>query len=434
MKLEKDEINIQHLQLTKLAFRHRDYNKMNLDEKSEIDIAFTNTFFTVSKLFIHGKINPNKYYSDWIVPQRELDFFRELEQVLSDASFQDFFEKYTPKNGYYNGIKDAIQIYKKLPNDTLLNISYHDISKIKKKLNYYNDAQFSDFSDNISVDFTEALKRFQKRHGLFPNGKIDDETLIELNVSKEDRLRQLKVNLERARWFYNDLGQHYVMVNLPECKLFLFSNGNLLQQHDIIIGTNERKTPILSSSFNNLILNPTWTIPPTILKNDVVPKATYNLDYFSNNRITIYDKKDKAVDPLNWNSDLFKNYRYVQSPGSNNALGLIKFDFPNSHSVYLHDTSNRSFFLRKNRDLSSGCVRVKDPFDLAIEILKIEAIDYSMADLENIINIGNTKRIPLKQKVKIHQHYWTAWKDENGIQFRKDIYQLDKALYKRLIK
>lgn len=431
--LEAEGINLHLMDVAKLIFFHRDYNLLNTEKKIEADLAFSEASLSVLKHLVHGKVNPNKYYNDWVIPQKEIDFNNEIINALSKNNITSLFQNNIPNNKYYNGIKEAIHFYEQLPEDTLLNINASNISKIKMKLNYFEDGNFQNFSNSKDEEFIRAVKKFQKRHGLVSTGEINQETLNELNVSKENRLKQLRVNLERARWFYKDFAENYVLVNIPECKLFLYENGKLIRTHDVIVGTNLRRTPVLTSAFNNLIVNPTWTIPPTILKNDVVPKATTIKGYFSNNRITIYDKKGNVVDPANWDSGSYKNYRYVQKPGIYNSLGLIKFDFLNLHSVYLHDTSNRSIFSKEKRDLSSGCVRVQNPFELALEILKIEGKSYSMHDLENLAALEKTKRIPLDKKVQVNLHYWTAWKDDEGIQFRKDIYDLDGSLYKKIL-
>lgn len=434
LSLEEDGISPLKFDVSKLFIANLHYDNLNMFERIEADFAYTNTFTTVLKLLVHGKINPNKYYSDWVAPQKDIDFNKTLLYAISNESVTKVINDNIPKNTYYDGIKDALRFYNELPNDTLLSISATDISKIKKKLNYFGDANISNYSNQIDDVFIEGLKKFQKRHGIFPSGNITSETLQNLNVSKEYRLKQLRVNLERARWFYNDFGSNYVLVNIPECKLFLYSNGELLETHEVIIGKQDRKTPVLSSTFSDIVINPTWTVPPTILKNDLVPKATSNRGYFASNRITIYNKSRQIITPSEWDPNQYKNYRYVQKPGTANALGLIKFNFPNAHMVYLHDTSNRSVFNSKERVLSSGCVRVKDPFELALKIFEIEELDYDQVKLDTLVAREKTKVIPLKKKVNVHQLYWTAWKDDQGIQFRNDIYFLDEGLYKKLIK
>lgn len=431
--LEQEGIDLMKYDMAKMAMYHAKYENLNLYEKIQADIVFTDSFLKITKNLVHGKVNPNKYYSDWVAPLKEVNFNQLLLEALTDKNIDEALKQQIPSNAYYLGIKEAIASYQTLPKDTLLSLKATDHSKIKKKLNYWNDGSFSSFDSSWDEEAKDALKHFQKRHGLYPSGNITEETLTQLNVSKDYRLKQLRVNLERARWFYKELGENYVLVNLPEFKLFLYENGSLVETHDVIIGKQERATPILSSTFNNLVINPTWTVPPTILKNDLVPKASANRSYFVNNKITIFDKKGKVVSPGSWDSENFKNYRYVQKPGGSNSLGLIKFNFPNDHMVYLHDTNNRTMFEHKKRDLSSGCVRVKDPFDLATRILEIEGSDYDREKLDTLVARGETKTIPLKKKVNVHQLYWTAWKNDQGVQFRNDIYSLDDGLYKKLV-
>jgi len=432
ISLRKEGIVFDKTDVSSMFFGNLHYDKLTFNERISVDFVYTNNFLVVIKNLINGKINPNKYYSDWVLPQKKIDLNQILIEATSNNKVDELIIKQIPNNDYYNGLKEAIVFFENLPKDTLVNIKSSDIADIKKKLNYFQDSNFADFNDIWDDEAKEALQKFQSRHGLIPTGKINEVTLGQLNISKDKRLKQLYVNLERARWFYNDLGENYVLVNLPECKLFLYENKMLIDSHDVIIGKNERRTPVLSSTFSNLVINPTWTVPPTILKNDLVPNASVNRSYFASHRMTIFDKKGKVVDPSDWNPSEYKKYRYVQKSGANNALGLIKFDFPNAHSVYLHDTNNKLLFGREKRDLSSGCVRVKDPFSLATRILEIEGSSYDRMQLDTLVAHEKTKVIPLKNKVNVHQLYWTAWKNDQGVQFRNDIYSLDEDLYKKL--
>src|SRR5690606_3054189 len=195
--------------------------------------------------------------------------------------------------------------------------------------------------------------------------------------------KKIWINLERTKWLPPSLGKYYVWVNIPEYDLKVVANDEVVAQHKVIVGKKERRTPVLSSSFNSIIINPKWTVPPTILKKDLVTKATANRGYFASQRLTIYDKKSgKVIDPENWNPENYNAYRYVQKTGALNSLGQIKFDFPNTHMVYLHDTNNRSKFAERNRAISSGCVRVDDPFRLAETIFAFEEKNILRAELD----------------------------------------------------
>ena len=277
-----------------------------------------------------------------------------------------------------------------------------------------------------------AVKKFQERHGLSPDGVIGKGTVDALNFTREQRQQQIIANLERWRWYPRDMGDHYIIINIPGYVLRVVKDNDTVERKRIVVGKAKRKTPILSSTFNNIVFNPTWTVPPTILREDLTPSATADRNYFANNNIAIYDNKGNPVSSEDWKPQRAKSYRYVQTPGDHNSLGNVKFNFPNHYTVYLHDTNHRNYFGRTYRSLSSGCVRVEDPLPLAQYMLN-DSIHWSLEKIYEVIESKKTMTINLKQKIRLHQFYWTAWMDEYGdLKFREDIYDLDAALYKSL--
>lgn len=320
-------------------------------------------------------------------------------------------------------------------------IAYHlEFGKINPK-RFYNDWEIEKIPyfdiDNLhnAIATSEVKKALQNKIPSNNFYKDLNKVFRSLTDESDEYRKKVIVNMERARWLPDSFGDYYVWVNIPEEKLQLVENGTLTAEHKVIIGKIDRKTPILSSVFNNLIINPTWTIPPTILKNDVVPKATANREYFINNRIRIINKSTgKEISAEEWNPASYTSYRYVQASGSLNALGLIKFNFPNDHMVYLHDTNNKSLFGRNDRALSSGCVRVENPFELAERILQIEGNPMTRVDLDTLVARQKMKTIPLKKIVNIHQTYLTAYVKNGQLRTFKDVYDLDDRFYKRLIK
>lgn len=361
--------------LKELISAHFSYEMLNATQVKKADLAFTSNFFRIAQQLSHGKVNPKKMYGDWEPYLADIDYQKVLENALGEKKIYNALDELKPKSTLYAAYKKAFEKYVPV----------------------------------VSKDTT----------------------------SEEGLLRKkIWVNLERSKWLPNDLGKQYVWINLPEYRLQVFQNNEIVAQHKVIIGKKERRTPRLSSSFNGIIINPTWTIPPTILKNDVVPKASANRGYFASNRLTIFDRKSgKKVAPENWIPENFKGYRYVQDPGKLNSLGQIKFDFPNGHMVYLHDTNHRSLFGQTVRALSSGCVRVEHPFDLAETIFKMEDIAVSRVEIDTLIAREKTKRIKLDQNVNVHQVYFTAVINADGsVKLLNDVYALDNSLYRRLVR
>jgi len=360
--------------LAKLIKAHWDYQNLSIPELKKADIDFSENFFKIANQLASGKVNPKKLYGDWEPYIQEFDYVSLLEKSLVEKNIHKTLEDIKPKSELYLKYKKA----------------------------------FAKYVPIISKDTVSAEGLMQKK---------------------------IWVNFERTKWLQPDLGENYVWINLPEYRLQLVQNNQIVETHKVIVGKKERRTPVLSSSFSGIIINPKWTVPPTILKKDLVPKATANRGYFESNRLTIYDKKTgKQVDPENWNSENYGAYRYVQQTGRLNSLGQIKFDFPNKHMVYLHDTNNRAMFGVANRALSSGCIRVENPFGLAETIFKLEGKNILRSEMDTLAHYEKTKNFKLNQKVNVHQVYFTAVIDSTGsVKILNDIYALDNRLYKRLI-
>jgi L,D-transpeptidase YcbB len=368
-----------------------------------------------------------------------------LSSGIQGDSIAAVFESVKPKHVIYQSLRNALQKIAHYPKDTIKPITFVEkivrndtntsLPSIKRKLIIFKDLAPQDTMTKIYDRQTvNAMKNFQRRHGLAPDGVIGKGTIDALNLTVERRKHQIIANLERWRWFPRDMGDHYIIVNIPGYYLRVIKDNDTIERKRIVVGKAERKTPILSSTFNNIVFNPTWTVPPTIIREDLVPDATTNRSYFANRNITIYNSKGQVVDPQKWNPKNPGAYRYVQSPGSNNSLGVVKFNFPNHYTVYLHDTNHRDYFVRHSRSLSSGCVRVEDPLPLAQYMLN-DSIRWSRAKIDTLVATKKTTTINLKQKIRLHQLYWTAWMEKNGdLEFRPDIYSLDEDLYQKLRK
>ncbi|MDO9261085.1 MAG: L,D-transpeptidase family protein, partial [Flavobacteriaceae bacterium] len=297
---------------------------------------------------------------------------------------------------------------------------------------YWKDLKPMDSITPIYDSITElAVKKFQLRHGYAPDGIIGAGTIHALNFSKNQRISQIVANMERWRWYPRNLGKEYLIINIPDYTLHTVKNSDTTPTHKIIVGRAERKTPVLSSKISHLIFNPTWTIPPTILKKDVIPAVKRNKKYLSNKRITIYNAQNVVVSIDDWNPKQAGSYRYVQSPGSNNSLGLVKFMFPNRFSIYLHDTNSRGFFEQEIRALSSGCIRVQNPFELT-EYLLDNPEKWNLKTIDETIKTGKTIKVSFDKTVFIHIFYWTCWSENGKLQFRDDLYHLDAELYQKM--
>ncbi|WP_281235220.1 L,D-transpeptidase family protein [Flavobacterium gelatinilyticum] len=428
-------------QLLKLESR---ISKLNDTELATYDILLTYNFEKYLKHLYQGKLDPKKLYTDWDLDEKTFDANTILIKAFNKNKLDSVVENIQPKSETYKQLLKSLELINSFPDEDIEAANIGSLKKItvkdtntalitiKKKLLFWKDMSGKDSLTNIYDQKTfESIKKFQARHGLADDGVIGQGTINALNYSKERRKQQIIANLERWRWYPNELAENYFIINIPDYSLNVVENQDTTLVRNVVVGTSKRKTPIITSVLKTVVFNPTWTVPPTILKEDVVPAMKKNRNYLAKKNITIYDSSGNVVEPSAWNENRPNSYRYVQSPGYNNSLGLMKILFPNHHSVYLHDTNHRSNFVRTNRSLSSGCVRVENPLELAEHILD-DSERFSKVKIDTIIASKKTTSIRITKKYALYQWYWTAWSKKNQLIFRADIYNLDSELYNNL--
>ncbi len=424
-----------------------DRNEKNVSSLTEKEIANYDVQMTLSvqKYLTHltqGKLNPKELYTDWDLTPSRTEINLLLTSAITGDSLQIVIEKAKPNHIVYKRLKEALLLINKFPADTLkkieipgklkVNDTSQSLIDIKKRLMFWKDIKVQDSLTSLyDPDTEKGIKRFQSRHGLAADGIIGTSTVMALNIPKNIRREQIIANLERWRWFPRNMGEHYIIINIPDYKLHTVFKNDTTRTHNVIVGTSKRKTPVLNSKLSYAVFNPTWTVPPTILKEDIIPATTKNRSYLTKKNITVYDKNGKEVDVSNWNPEKALNYRYVQSPGTYNSLGMVKIMFPNNYTVYLHDTNHREYFDKTNRSLSSGCVRVQNPLELT-EYLLDDKKNWSLEKITETLKKEKTQNAKIKNYIAIYQLYWTAWSHDNTLQFRPDIYTLDNALYLKL--
>ncbi|RZJ33666.1 MAG: peptidoglycan-binding protein [Flavobacterium sp.] len=418
------------------------YAKLNQREIAEYDLKLTVNLAKFLRHMMQGKLNPRELYKNWDLPRKKIDINSIIAEAIVGDSLEQAIASARPKHFMYASLQQALRQIRTLPKDhfrpfdtDMRKLSCNDTSeivlRIKKRLIYWKDLKKSDSLTNLyDHQMCNAVKRFQSRHGLASDGVIGKGTLEALNFTREKRREQIVANLERWRWFPRNFSNHYLIVNIPGYTLHVVKDGDTVMEKRIVVGKLERRTPVLTSTFSNIVFNPTWTVPPTIIREDLVPSASKNRNYFAEREIDIFDGKNNAVNPEAWNPAKPGNYRYVQRPGDNNSLGNVKFNFPNHYTVYLHDTNHRDFFARNRRSLSSGCVRVEDPLPLAEYML--DSKEWTLDKILEKIATKETTYVKVRNHINIYQLYWTAWSENGQFVFRDDIYALDGELYDRL--
>jgi murein L,D-transpeptidase YcbB/YkuD len=294
-----------------------------------------------------------------------------------------------------------------------------------------------DFSEGTAEGKTydsplvEAVKRFQLRHGLEPDGTVGGKTLAHLNVPADARARQIAVNLERWRWMPRSFGRHHIAVNIAAQHLEVVENGNIAMAMRVVVGDIKHPTPSMNTTMSSVVLNPAWRVPSSIANKEILPKLRKDPNYLVSSKLQIVDypegSPESAGDGVDWNAIGKKfPYRLRQPPGPDNALGQLKFNLIDSDDIYMHDTNNRKVFSRSYRALSHGCVRLERPVELG-ELLLGSRWQGKLG--ENITTNKSTRTLMLERTMPVYMMYWTAWADENGtLHFRDDIYGHDRRL------
>ena len=285
-------------------------------------------------------------------------------------------------------------------------------------------------------DLKTAVISFQKNHGLYADGIVGSLTQKFLNMSANEKIEQIRINLERMRFLPRNLGEKYLIVNIPEFKLKLIEDHTVKLSMNVVVGERKHPTPIFSDNMSYIVLNPKWNIPESITKKEIIPKLIKDPNYLASKGIDIYSSWHPESEKMNTQDiidafiledlDSMPNFRLTQSPSSENPLGRMKFIFPNKHAVYMHDTPAKSLFSNARRAYSHGCIRLSKPQEL-LNIIASEDKSLDLGKIDSILKETNEKSIGLSKKIPVHLVYLTSWVDEEGqLQFREDVYNYDK--------
>jgi murein L,D-transpeptidase YcbB/YkuD len=339
----------------------------------------------------------------------------------------------------YRAIK-AMGGWPLIPSGPSLKVGMHDerIPALRRRLSLTGDLAPSsvDRSQLFDSALVEAVKTFQRRHGLAADGALGRETLAAMNVPVEERIQQLRVNLERGRWVVHNLENTFIVVNVAGYHSYYVKDGQLLWQGRAQVGRPLRQTPSFKAELTYLVFNPTWTVPPTILAQDYLPFLKQDPGYVHRKGLKVIDRAGRAVEPwqIDWSrySITYSPYSLRQDPGPRNALGRVKFIFPNDHAVFLHDTPNQKLFDRTARAFSSGCIRVENALDLA-QLLLNDGAQWDRKAIDRVVKSGKTRTVSLPEPIPVLLLYWTAWVGPDGrVNFGHDLYDRDKLVQKAL--
>ncbi|GAU80387.1 murein L,D-transpeptidase [Bosea sp. BIWAKO-01] len=299
---------------------------------------------------------------------------------------------------------------------------------LRQRLIITGDLDSAAGTSNIYDSYVEAgVRRFQSRVGLSTTGAINRATLTALNVPVERRIRQLETNVVRLRSWSGNLGNRYVVANIPAASVETVENGHVATRHAAGVGKADRQSPLLQTKIPEVNFNPTWTVPASIIRKDLIPKMRKEPNYLTENKIRIIGPAGEiAPERVNWNSDEATRYTFRQDPGGEfNSLGFVRINIPSPHGVYMHDTPAKGIFGDDFRFVSSGCIRVQNVRDYIAWLLK-ETPGWDRAKIDEVIQSGERINARISNPVPCYWVYITAWATpDGGVQFRDDIYNKD---------
>ncbi|MCK5503927.1 MAG: L,D-transpeptidase family protein [Thermodesulfovibrionia bacterium] len=420
---------------------------------AELDLILTDTFLTLGCHFSGRCANHLTAEAEWYANGNDMDVGPILENALMKNTVLETLRRLLPSQESYARLKKSLVFYRmiatngdlpKVPGSILLkkNPDAYEIKRLKKRLVISGDLTQDNKRDNAVYNkaLKQAVIRFQRRHGLNPDGVIGPLTLEAMNVPAETRIRQIELNLERMRWTSGNLGSRYIMINIADYRLDIMENDSSVMSMDVIVGRPYWNTPVMSETMTHIILNPSWKIPDSIAGEELLPRIMENPDILTNKNIKIlssWSNNAEEIDPktIHWSDITIDDFQYKlrQEPGNTNPLGNIKFMFPNNFNVYLHDTPGKNLFSKNTRSFSHGCIRLSRPFDLAEYLLQNHK-GWTRKKLLDSVKTRKKQGIHLPKPIDIHILYLTAWVDEKGNQqFRDDIYGRDEHLYSALL-
>ncbi len=414
----------------------------------EPELLLTDAFLQLAGDLSAGRVPPRRLDPEAGPASVPVDPIAALHMALATGEVAATLRELTPAAPGYASLRAALARYRALEaqggwpavpwGPSLRRSDYGTrVERLRRRLAVTGDLEPAPRADaaRFDADLEAAVRRFQRRHGLRDDGVVGAATLAALNVPADARVRQIAANLERWRWLPEALGERHVLVNIAGYTLEAVEHGRPALAMRVIVGRPYRRTPVFSDRIRYLVLNPSWNVPHTIAVEDILPEAQRDPAYLERMGFTVlrgWGENAEALDPraLDWSRlgpERFP-YRLRQEPGPRNALGRLKFMFPNAHNVYLHDTPTRALFDRERRGFSSGCIRVERPLGLAAYLLRARP-EWDADALRDAIDAGETRAVHLEEPVPVHIVYRTAWVDERGVlQLRRDVYERDGAL------
>lgn len=389
---------------------------------------------------------------NWLLPRDKFDSVAQLNKVLTAPDLATEIVAIEPKHEQYQLLLDSLArvLESEASNEVetkmavggkmSLNDQNDKVQLLNNRLielGYLDSAQ----KDQKLFDYATktAVQAFQNEHLLEPDGVVGARTQKELNKTKQDRVTQLITNIERWRWMPKNLGQHYLVVDIPSFEYYVVKDGVETVRAKTIVGMAQRSTPVFMAPMNHIVFAPYWNVPRSMAVRDKLPQLKKDPERLARSKIRILDRNGNEIDPsmVDWSQYNANNfpYRLRQDPGSYNALGKVKFMFPNEHAIYLHDTPQKSLFGKTERTFSSGCIRIENPVQLAEYFLKDQ--DWKVDRIQKAYDGSKEQTVRLKEDMRfpVYTIYMTTAVDADGkTVYRSDIYDRDGAMQTKIAK
>jgi L,D-transpeptidase YcbB len=444
----------------KLLFFQLDNGEVSRNRQSaayaKLDLVLTSSMVRLVRFIVQGDV-------DWDLVQEKLQTLEQSDDIsarweISPKPFPDQNKLIAAIEngdiyGYLTSLLPMEERYRKLVNllnnyrimDKFPKIKYSNkslkmgesssrVKEIKRRLQITGDyPQKAPIDSKFDQTLKNAVITYQKRYLLKVTGEVDRTTTYYLNQPAKKNIQAIITNLDKTKLYPKVFEDEHIEINIPDFNLRYYQNDRKIMKKGVVVGRIDRPTPLFSDAISYMVLNPTWTIPDNLIKRDLIPVLRENPFYLEENNIQAFQGKKKVevtpemLDPYE-KSEKRVPYRFVQYPGDTNALGRVKFMFPNKYAVYLHDTDNKSLLNRRYKIYSSGCVRLEQPFDLVDTLLEHARGSYSQSKIDAILESNKPTTIRLKKRIPVHITYFTVYEEDSLAYFKNDIYLYDKII------
>ena len=422
----------------------------DLSQKAKLELMATETFLLFAQDISGGILNPNKIDNNINVTPERKDAKVLLASLTDSVNINLFFRSLFPSSSEYKSLLNELKKLREtslngswgdlVPTDAVLAVgmTHDNVPFLRKRLNRMGYPVYETHSRYFDEQLNDSVKRFQEYHGLNPDGVFGKRSIEAVNVPPKTRLMQVLVNLERMRWNNHDRGPEYVLVNQPNFQAYFKSENEKVWESRVVIGLPSNQTAEFNDTMTHMVVNPTWHVPKSIAVDEYLPLIQSDPNFLNDNEMVLMVRgTDTIIDSNLIDMQAFTpdNFPFLikQIPSNINALGLVKFMFPNKFSIYMHDTPMKDLFFKDERTFSHGCIRLQEPFQFAYSLLRKQEVDPE-SKFQEVLQKEEETYINLSRKIPVYITYRTAFFDDFGqVHYRADVYGRDALVYMALV-